>query len=267
MGSHREGSEHQGRLMAKPPPAQGMALGASGRSLANRVADELLHHIISGAFAPGDPLPAERDLAQKLEVGRGSLREALRALSFLGVIEIQHGGRARIAPADLETLLRPLGLFLRLRNEGMHTLLEARTVFETAAARIAATRIDARALARLGKLLERKKAAAVGGKVSRSIDLDAEFHQVVVEATGNAFLIEIGRNLYELGRAGRAQTSQSAQVTNDFLQDHEDIVEALRRADAQAAGRAMERHMAHIRRHLKDMETASADASAHPEED
>lgn len=253
--------------MAKPPAAQEATRGATGRSLANRVADELLHHIISGAFAPGDPLPAERDLAQTLEVGRGSLREALRALSFLGVIEIQHGGRARIAPVDLETLLRPLGLFLRLRNEGMHTLLEARTVFEPAAARIAATRIDARALAKLDKLLERKKAAALGGKVSRSIDLDAEFHQVIVEATGNAFLIEIGHNLYELGRVGRAQTSHSAQVAGDFMQDHEDIVAALRSGDARAAGRAMERHMAHIQQHLQDMEAAAADASQNPEED
>ncbi len=231
---------------------------ASGRSIANRVADELLRHIISGDFAPGDPLPAERDLATHLDVSRGSLREALRALAFLGVIEIQHGGRARVAPVDLETLLRPLGLFLRLRNEGMHVLLETRAVFETAAARLAAPRIDARTLDKMEKLLERKRQAALRSSVGRSIDLDAKFHHCIVQATGNPFLIEIGNNLYELGRAGRAQTSQSAEVTRAFLQDHEDILAALRTGKGRAAEAAMERHMRHISRHLKELDAAAS---------
>lgn len=243
------------------PGATAPALTATARSIANKVADSLLHRILSGDFAPGDPLPAERELAETMQVSRGSLREALRALAFLGVIEVQHGGRARVARVGLTTLLRPLSLFLRLRREGLRTLLEARSVFEVSTAKLAAKRIDDRSLARLSALLERKKEAAQRGKVARSIDLDAEFHQIIIRATSNAFLIEIGDSLYELGRLGRAQTSQSSEVTAAFLEDHEHIVQALRARNPEAVGRAMQRHMKHIERHLKKMEKTSAGES------
>jgi GntR family transcriptional repressor for pyruvate dehydrogenase complex len=169
-------------------------------------------------------------------------------------MKLKHGGRARVASVGLETLLRPLSMYLRLRREGLNTLLEARAVFESSAAKLAATRIDDATLARLAALLERKRHAAARRSVKQAIELDAEFHHLIVKATGNAFLVEIGNSLYDLGRLGRARTSHSADVTEAFLDDHERIYQALRSRDPQAAGRAMDEHMQHIGRHVQQTE-------------
>jgi GntR family transcriptional repressor for pyruvate dehydrogenase complex len=224
---------------------------AGDRSIADRVAEQLLRSILAGEMAPGEPLPAERELAASLEVSRGSVREALRALAFLGVIEITHGGRARVCAVELETLLRPLSIWLRLRGEGLGALLEARVVIEVAAARIAATRIDNAALAALDDLLKRKRAASQRKRVAHAVDLDAQFHQQIIEATGNAFLIGIGRSLYELGRAGRMRTTASPEDPGAFLEDHERIVLALRRRDSEAAACAMLQHIERIAQHAR----------------
>ena len=97
----------------------------------------------AGRLRPGDKLPSERDLAERFRVSRPTVREAMRGLSVLGVIEIRHGGGAFVTALDAADLLKPLNFFLSLSDVSIERLYEARVLIESELAALAAERADA----------------------------------------------------------------------------------------------------------------------------
>src|SRR6185295_17279969 len=98
----------------------------------------ILELVRTGNLRPGNRLPPERELIEIFRISRPSLREALRALSILGVIESRHGGGAFVTDLEAQTLLAPLDFFLSLSKSNLDEAFESRRVIEVEIARKAA---------------------------------------------------------------------------------------------------------------------------------
>lgn len=220
------------------------------KTVSELVVTRILDLVRAGSLRPGDKLPSERDLAQRLDVSRPSLREALRALQILGVLEIRHGGGVFVTALDAD-LLSPLDLFVALDARNMAELFDARIEYEPLVARLAAGRMDAAGIQRLGELVAAQLADPEDPELFH--DTDVEFHKSILEASGNLFLSRFGKLLQVLGDQGRKAFQRRTAVRLRSIEDHRAILRAFEARDPEAAERAMRDHMVHVREALREV--------------
>src|SRR6059058_1734804 len=136
--------------------------------------DKIRERIVSGAWGPGDRLPKESELAAELGLSRNSLREAVRALSQLRVLEVRQGDGTYVSSLEPDLLLESTGFVSHLLlGEGAVALYEVRRILEAAAASLAAARIDEAGKQELGSSLERMRDAQ---GVEELVEADVAFH-------------------------------------------------------------------------------------------
>lgn len=214
--------------------------------LAEQIAEHILNLIQTRTLRPGQQLPSERELAIELGVSRPSLREALRALSLMGVLVKRHGDGVFVSTLGSEQLLSPLQFFIGLDPGHLEELFEARIVLETGIARVAAQRIDSETLDRLGTCVaEGEKSIDESEEFLR---LDMEFHGILVEATENPFLERVFQTFQVLGKVSREITVQIPGVRLQSHSDHQRIFKVLKDHDPEGASRAMQDHLNNIQR-------------------
>ena len=220
------------------------------KSVSELVVQRILDMVKAGSLAPGHKLPAERDLAQQLDVSRPTIREALRALAILGVVEIRHGGGVYVTSLDAE-LLSPMDFFVTLSASNMAELFDARIQFEPMIARMAAERLTDDQLDHLADLVAQQTAAPEDAELFH--DTDVEFHKTILDASGNAFLGRFGKMLQVLGDQGRKAFQKRRSIRAQSVEDHRAIMAALLARDPDAAHRAMRQHMVNVRNALKEV--------------
>lgn len=214
-------------------------------AIPEQVVQRVLDLIRDGILRPGEKLPAERELAASMGVGRPSLREALRALSLLGVIDIRQGEGIFVSSLSPESLLAPLHFYLSLDHSHLDSLFEARLLIESGVTALAATKFD-------DALTDRLRACLDEGQLfiedpEAFLQVDMRFHQLIVEAAGNPFLDRIAQSFHELGQASREITVYLPGVRQRSHKDHQRIFNALVKRDAKAASKAMEHHLLNVR--------------------
>jgi GntR family transcriptional regulator, transcriptional repressor for pyruvate dehydrogenase complex len=209
-----------------------------------QIVSRLLDLIQQRHLGPGERLPAERELAATMGVSRSSLREALRALTVLGVTEMRHGTGTYVSSLSPELLVRPLSFVLSLSDGGFEQLFEARKIVEPAMAALAAERIDDAALDRLDALAAR--AAAALDDEEAFMVADVELHDTIRLAAGNAILGRFMESIAALGLASRQATNPSRSLRAQSVEDHRAIVAALRRREPEAAATAMRSHLENV---------------------
>jgi GntR family transcriptional repressor for pyruvate dehydrogenase complex len=190
--------------------------------------------IMSGEFAAGARLPKEHDLAQRLGLSRNSLREAVRALTLIGVLEPRVGDGTYVTSLEPELLLTGMGFISDLLTGT--TLLElhhVRRILEPVATEMAATRLDEAGFVALERCLADMDAAET---TQAFIAADTEFHRIIVAASGNSTLASLIQNLSGgtlRARLWRSVTEQNAiEMTK---RRHWDIYHALRDRDGERA--------------------------------
>ncbi|MFI0450805.1 FadR/GntR family transcriptional regulator [Actinomadura sp. 6N118] len=184
----------------------------------------------AGAWRVGDRIPGEFELASQLGVSRPAVREAIRALSHVGVLEVRRGDGTYVrSGADPRPLLR------KVERASLRDVFEVQLAYDVQAARLAARRRTDADLVRLDEFLA-ARAAATGAEEFGAAD--ARFHLGVVEATGNPVLIEACR--FFMRRLGEAlSTLRLDQAVPEASQEaHQAVVDAIALQDAEAAGRA-----------------------------
>jgi GntR family transcriptional regulator, transcriptional repressor for pyruvate dehydrogenase complex len=211
-----------------------------------QIVSRLLDLIQQRHLGPGDRLPAERELAASMGVSRSSLREALQALTVLGVTEMRHGTGTYVSSLEPDLLVRHLSFVLSLSEHASDQLFEARKVVEPAMAALAARRIDDDALAVLDACLERSEAAI--GDAQAFMEADLELHDAIRVAAGNAVLGRFMESIRAPGLASRRRTGARRAVHVQSASDHRAIVIALRARDPEAASAAMHRHIENVER-------------------
>jgi DNA-binding FadR family transcriptional regulator len=160
-------------------------------SRTDEVVDGIRRMILDGRLRPGDRLPVEKDLADTLQVSRGSLREGVRALSILGVVHTRQGDGTYVTSLDPARLLSPMALVLDLQDDGaMPAFHSVRRVLETEAAGLAATRMPDGAVAEARAILDQVTEVLHVAPVDhdRFIEIDIAFHRVIAAHTGNPVL-------------------------------------------------------------------------------
>src|SRR5690606_1275665 len=194
-------------------------------SISEDIVENLLTLIRERELHPGDKLPPERELAAMMQVSRPSLREALRALAIMNVIEIRQGDGTYVTSLEPKLLMAHLDFVFALTDATFLELFEARRILEPGIVAIAATRITD------------EEIAALEACVARSIDLvddhaafvqaDLEMHERIAKAAGNTILERFMASLSQLGKESRRRTVALPGVTRQSVQDHLAIVDAL----------------------------------------
>ncbi|HTJ34139.1 MAG TPA: FCD domain-containing protein [Dactylosporangium sp.] len=192
--------------------------------------------IVDGRLAPGQRLPAERELSELLGISRPTLRETIRSLVSLNILESRHGSGTYVAALSTGELLEPLQFVMALNERTVAELFEARLVIEPALAALAAARAGAADVAAM------RSALASPDRVAADVTL----HRLIAEAAGNPLLATMLQTLSTLGRASRALTSSRPGVLRRTAAEHQAIVDAIDRRDAAAAREAMTAHLTRI---------------------
>ena len=210
--------------------------------LASEIARKLVDYLLSGGIEPGDRVPSERQLAEAFGVGRSAMREALKSLTFLGLLEVRHGDGTYLKKADSVLLPRVVEWGLLLGEKRTVDLVEARQKLEAVIAGMAAVRRDEADLVELRRLLGRME--RLEGDPPGFVDADVAFHLRLAEAAGNTALRDILTGIQALLRAwiGRA-ISAEGDIPISY-REHVPILAAVERGDELGAIAAMEAHLA-----------------------
>lgn len=223
-------------------------------SVGNQALEAIKSMIVSGELKPGQALPAERELATILGISRPSLREAIRALSTMNVLEVRHGGGTFVSSLNPRLLAEPISFLFQVDDQALNYLFEVRKVLEINAARLAAPRITDEELGELDQLVAR--ARLVVDKPAEYLQLDFDIHEVVILAVKNPLYTSMYASIAQLSLESRRRTANSAETRRRALDDHTAIVEALRSRDPSAAACVMKRHIENIEQafHMGDKE-------------
>lgn len=211
-----------------------------------KVARQILELVRTGNLVPGERLPSEHELSRVFQVSRPTIREALRGLSLMGIVEVRHGGGARVNALSARQLVEPIRLMLNPDTFTPGTVFRARKAVEAALVRDATARISPDRLARLRELVAAGHDLVddpVGFRV-----LDLEFHSVLNAAAENPLLSAIADTLYAFAMDYRRIATETPGVTRRSADDHAAVVEAIAARDADAAAARMLVHIDNIER-------------------
>ena len=212
--------------------------------VAEEIADRIRVLILDGTFPPGRPLPAERQLAERFGVSRGSIRDAFRTLETIGLLVTRHGQGTFPQELDVERLVAPLASVLSYRHDLQDELLDVRRMFEPAVARVAATRVTGEDLADLQRILDAQRKKLKAGR--STLVEDTAFHAALARATRNRVVVSIMATLNDLLVESRKLTLKQKGRPRRSILGHEAVVAALQQRDADAAGDAMREHIDQI---------------------
>ena len=127
------------------------------KRLYEEIVEQIKQLITDGKLKPGDKLLAERELAEQFQVSRASVREAIRTLEMLGVIDIRPGEGTFVRRTGADDIIRPLAMFLAVERSSLLDMFEMRRIFETANASLAAERATQEELDQIESTLENKQ--------------------------------------------------------------------------------------------------------------
>ncbi|MDJ0316288.1 FadR/GntR family transcriptional regulator [Arthrobacter antibioticus] len=211
--------------------------------------------IASGELLPGQKCPPEGELAAQLGVSRSSLREAIRAMSALGVMEARHGSGTYVSSLEPAQILKGFALLVDLFPfDSVLELFEIRRSLESHAAAGAAARATPELMAELDDLVAKMEATENSADIS---DLDARFHEAICAAGGNSTLTSLMGLFRSRGRHFNVFDSvEGANVREASNKGHRDIVEAIRNRDPSSAATATAGHIAQTEFWLKKLRPA-----------
>lgn len=237
--------------------------GESGsRSQWEVVIDGINDLITTGVLTPGSRLPVENDLAEKLGVSRSSLREGVRALALMGVLETKQGSGTYVTALDPATLLAPLGVLINLQRPGnVADVMLVRRTLEVEAAGRAALRISDAELTTAGRILANMESmlGRESGAHDAVMEADVDFHRVIAQASGSPTLSAMINGL--ASRTVRARLWRALQkegVERQTHAEHSSILSALTARDPDAARLRMNVHLLNVEEYL----TAHLDADS-----
>jgi DNA-binding FadR family transcriptional regulator len=222
-----------------------MTVLKTGRLYA-QVARQISEDITAGRVAVGARLPSERELSERFEVSRPTVREALIALEVDGLVEIRMGSGVYV------TARTPLGGKFSPIGVGPFELLEARRAIEGETCAIAATRAEPEDLSKLKQVFD--KMAAAGANVALAESYDHQFHVHIAQMTRNSALSGAVEGLWEARMASPQEKSLSRKAhlagVGPKIEEHLPILEALLAHDPEQARAAMRAHLDNVLRDL-----------------
>lgn len=238
---------------SRPPSSSGLPQRAPGSAhifqpirrsrLYEGIVRQIQDLIAEKHLPPGNRLPGERELAEALSVSRASVREGLRVLDFIGVVEVRPGEGTFVATSP-PTPLDPSMYSILSERTVLLDLIEARRILEEGIVHLAARRATRDDLKELDRVLRSRGAELAGGR--HDVESDLQFHTMLAETTGNLVLVSAMRHLNEMWLQAREKTGRKDTSPQRAWKFHQQILVAVRRRQPAVARRI-------LRRHLEDM--------------
>ncbi len=213
-----------------------------------------------GGLKPGARLPTERELCQMLGVGRSTLREVIRTLDFLGVVQVRQGSGTYVAGADDGGVEKLLAVGLALERCSVGEIVEVRRILEEQAARLAALHRTEGELAHMEEVVARMKASA--REPAQAASLDLEFHILVARASHNGVLAHLLAGFRPLLELWIQRAVRQPEVIEEIVTEHAAVLRAIADQNPDAARARMFLHLTEAAARLyqtlgKDHSTAS----------
>lgn len=228
-----------------PPPVSGPLSMDIAPVKSTRIYEEIVRQIkgmiAEGRLKSGDQLPPERDLAEKFLVSRTSVREALRALESVGLIEIRPGEGTFVREVSVEALVEPLALVLLAQREMIGELFEARRLLEPVIAGLAARRATREEVQEMERILDEQAKEIAAGNTG--LAQDAAFHAAIATAAHNRAITRIVHAVMDLLAQSREEAISTPGRPTRSHEDHRRVLDAIRGGDAAAAEKAMQDHV------------------------
>lgn len=209
------------------------------KSIPELIFHEMARLVTEGLLKPGDRLPSESELAERFGVGRSSLREAMRALQLLGIVEVIQGKGTFLR----QTYMLPLATdWVRLSGMGLISqVMEARQIIEVAIAQLAAERATEEDIAAMRTAI--RQAEEAHGDPVRCGEASVNFHQALAEATHNEVLALMYKTVRDLYLETARQTQVTPANAEDRLHDHRRILECVEQQNPEMASKLMAEHI------------------------
>lgn len=210
----------------------------------NKVYEEVakqIERLIIKKLNPGDKLPSERELAETLHVSRSSIRDAIRGLELMGLVEPRQGAGTIVREISAEPPVNPFINALKRRQELVGELLDFRKMLEPPLAARAATHASGEEISEMEEILQRQERKQT--EDAPAVEEDAEFHYSIALASGNSVVLKVLDILMDLLRDTRERSLQVRGRSQKSLAGHRRILAAIKRHDAEAAKAAMRRHI------------------------
>jgi GntR family transcriptional repressor for pyruvate dehydrogenase complex len=207
--------------------------------------------IVKGELSPGERLPPEKELAHRLGLSRSSLREAVKALEVIRVVEVKRGDGTYVTSLEPQFLLEAIAFVVDIHEDrSVFEIFEARRILEAQAAGLAALRASPSDIKAL-----REEAGIIGAHrdgVESLIEHDVRFHQMISKLSGNQYLENMINGLTSRtvrARAWRVLTQENA--VEQTLDEHEKIIDALEAGDSNRAIEAVSAHVSGVEQWIR----------------
>lgn len=215
------------------------------RKLSDDVQERLLELIRGSDFAPGDKLPSERELMRSCEVGRPAIREAMQNLERMGLIEIKHGERPKVAEPSLTRMVEQMSESMRHllvhSPANLEHLKEARATFEVQMARLAAKKRAQSDVLRLERIIDEQEAASSDSE--RFLQRDGEFHREIASISGNPIFTSLSEALFGWLAQFHVDLVRQPGMEKLTIEEHRGILQAISERNPEAAGKSMADHL------------------------
>jgi GntR family transcriptional repressor for pyruvate dehydrogenase complex len=232
----------------------------TAEKLSQSVVKQIELLILRGILRPGERLPSERELSDKMGVSRPSLREAISTLQENGLLDTRAGAGIFVADVLGSAFSPGLIRLFAAHDEAVFDYIAFRSDMEGLAAERAAKLGSDTDLKVIGAVLAKMEAAHLKRDPSDEAALDAEFHLAIIEASHNVVMLHMMRSMYQLLREGvfynRQMMFKQRTTRSDLLAQHRAINEALQARDPENARRAVEAHLAYVDNALRDQQKA-----------
>jgi GntR family transcriptional repressor for pyruvate dehydrogenase complex len=226
-------------------------------STVERIVTNLINLIKIRSLRVGDKLPSERQLCEIIGVSRPILREALKALQVMNIIDIRQGAGAYVKSLEPEDVVEHLDIVFHLDSSLYRDLYEARRVLESAIAGMAAVNISDEEIAAIEENLRRAAAGMDDERLFLKHDL--ELHEMIMKAAGNRVIPVFMQSINRLSMLLREKSNAQPSIRQNTIRDHELIIRALKSRNPEEAARAMEQHIANVEKaFLRNMEEINA---------
>ncbi len=242
--------------------------GVQRQQVYEAVMEQIRADIASGQLDPGDRLESVRDLAQRLGVGQSSVREAVRVLSYMGLLRIKHGGGIFVTERSGIEATNPIDTLLDVERASLRHLMELRLAVEPMSARWAAERAAPSERddieRRCGEVQDVLRRGVEFQERSEFQEEDIAFHMAIVRAAHNPLVLDTLERVHAQLRLGRRVTAHVPQLVDSALHFHPQIAQSILARDP---GRAENFSRAHVEDVLWWLEAHDADVAARTPQD
>lgn len=232
---------------------------AEPKRLYQKIGRDIRQQIVDGEYPVGSRLPAERDIAETLTVSRTIVREALIMLELEGLIEVRKGSGIHVISNENATAANDQNVE---NDVGPFELLQARQLIESNIAAFAATQVNKSNLQSMRAALEVEQEELRLGNSSRG---DQMFHIAVAEATQNSVLVSLTQQLWDIREKSPMWKRlhdwiEKIDYLEDWIEDHQDIIDAMTSKNPEAARQAMWQHLENVKNTLLRLSDRTEDS-------